>query len=100
MAARLLLEALDSVISGLEHPEELTGDQLGKLKDAVANARNLIKEEIETYRGEVVVTWHEDRIVAVTRQDEDGQILKIIAEAGKGPKVKFPDLSKADQFEL
>lgn len=43
--------------------------------------------------GDVVVTWDEDRtrILAVTRQDEDGRVLKIIALVPPGPPAEQPD---------
>lgn len=39
--------------------------------------------------GDVVVTWNESRtrIMAVTRQDEDGRVLKVIAEAPPVPQA-------------
>jgi hypothetical protein len=35
--------------------------------------------------GEIVVTWAGDEIVLVSRQDDEGRILKVLAEKGKPP---------------
>lgn len=49
---------------------------------------NYDKHEI----GHLVVTWSGDQIAAVSRQDEDGRILKMIAESGDPPnRVKEYD---------
>lgn len=66
-------------------------------RDMLARVKLANEEEIRALHdrlvveGEVVVTWHPDgRIVAVTRQDDEGRILKVIAEAGDQPKVQQP----------
>lgn len=55
------------------------------LETAPAYASRLIRALLASQpQGEVVVTKHPDgRIVAVTRQDEEGRILKVIAEASQ-----------------
>jgi hypothetical protein len=52
-------------------------------------------------QGEVVVTWDEDhrRIVAVTRQNEDHEILSVIAEAAPLPAVDL-EAFKAEAMRL
>jgi len=50
--------------------------------------------------GDVVVTWNESRtrIMAVTRQDEDGRVLKVIAEAPPVPQADDKTLRDAERY--
>ncbi len=53
------------------------------------------------HQGEVVITWNEDRtqILAVTRQDEEGRILSVLAEAPV-VELKGAEVSKEVQLLL
>ena len=60
-------------------------------------AASIIREAIKTIEqeGEVVVTKNQDgHIVCVTRQDEDGRILKIISESSGIPNLNCKSQQK------
>ena len=78
---REALEALDRIAELATIGEGMMPDERHPAKDDLAVIRaRLLRAPQQQTRGEVVVTKNDrGQIVGVTRQDEDGQILSVIA---------------------
>lgn len=71
-----MMAALREILDGKDKGEGVCNEPWESLRRRVLEL---------VVKGEVVVTWAGDSIVAVTRQDEEGRILSMIAEAGSPP---------------
>lgn len=72
--------AVQRVLDGKDTGQGVCNESWATLRERL---RELVRYRND-YPGEVVVTYNENgQIVAVTRQDEDGKVLKVIAQAKK-----------------
>jgi len=92
VAHRDLIEAQER---GDQQAEVDAAARMQTHREALASGGEAGKEQTESVApveaqssepaGDVVVTWAGDEIVLVSRQDEEGRILSVIAEKGKSP---------------